>query len=411
MSGWKFWKKAKQPSTPQPFFETLLQRSAPPKSSTQSRLKSYTASAWNGIAVAKVAETVARYFQPRVYKGRPGTDREDLEKHPFYDLLDNPSPGFTWFDLIFSTQACVSLTGDGFLIVLRNQLGQAVELLPVSPMQVSTTPTREQPYFTVTINEQFYVRPENMIWIRKPNPSDVFGRGIGPSEQIDRSTDAVRFIDDHIAAYFLNGALPEFICSLENASEPELAAIREGFRQNFGGPTKAGKVHYTGLPLSIERLDTTFRDQDLLNIRKDYRDVTCAAHGCPPEILSIIENSNRASIEAAEYLFLKGTITTWIKLWEQAMQRKLLKPGFFLCVPSFVPEDAAALDRAIAIAPDCFTINEIRAAHGLPPVDDGDELRVNAPNMASPESQPDPAVNDPGMPTPDDVELDIEEAV
>jgi hypothetical protein len=93
----------------------------------------------------------------------------------------------------------------------------------------------------------------------------------------------------------------------------------------------------------------------------------------PPEILGIIENSNRATIDAADYLFSKWVIVPRLEAWRLDYQR-LLVPEYderlILDYESPIQHDTAFRGQLMTSMPWAFEADEIRECAGLTPLED-----------------------------------------
>ncbi|KKL82562.1 hypothetical protein LCGC14_1983500, partial [marine sediment metagenome] len=111
----------------------------------------------------------------------------------------------------------------------------------------------------------------------------------------------------------------------------------------------------------------------------NQRDTIIQVYGVPPEILGILESSNRATIEAAEFLFAKFVIMPRLEFLRAVLQQ-LLVPEFddrlILDFESPVTEDKRHELQVMKASTWAYTANELRKRAGEPSL--GDEGDVHA---------------------------------
>ena len=215
-----------------------------------------------------------------------------------------------------------------------------------------------------------------MLWLKGLNLANPYGRGVGPAQVIADELDTDEYASKNVKAWFFNGGLPDVLISSEGADPDELQIAEEKFRARYGGPKKSHQIHWSGRKLEVQRLDTSFKEQDLVALRGDLRDTILRVYGIPPEIFGILENSNRATIDAAYYLLSKGVLFPMLKSLAGQLQLKLL-PMFggsprYLGFVNPIPEDRDFQLRGVSVAPSAFNVNEFRQLLGMLPVNGGD---------------------------------------
>ena len=115
-------------------------------------------------------------------------------------------------------------------------------------------------------------------------------------------------------------------------------------------------------------------DLNLVEVRKHLGEILVETFGIPPEILGHVENSNRATITAAQTLFACNVLLPRLTFLEVELNEELV-PDFgrtdvVLLFDSPVPEDKDfALDTTKA-HPWAFKADEIRGLAGMPALPD-----------------------------------------
>jgi hypothetical protein len=125
----------------------------------------------------------------------------------------------------------------------------------------------------------------------------------------------------------------------------------------------------------------------LVELRRFERDIAIQVFGMSPEMLGVVESSNRATIEAAEFLYTKWLIGPRLEYLRLVLQQFLIDEydeKLILGYESPVAEDREYQLRAAETAPWSRTVNEWRELQSLPllPPERGDVLMI--PNTVMP---------------------------
>lgn len=112
------------------------------------------------------------------------------------------------------------------------------------------------------------------------------------------------------------------------------------------------------------------------------RDKILSAFGVPKTLVGLTTEVNRASAEAAEYVFAKYTVKPIADDFVEFLNNNVVPifdttGQFYFAYDDFVPEnmELKLKEREIALAKQPYmTVNEVRASVGLPPVPNGDQV-------------------------------------
>lgn len=316
-------------------------------------------------------------------------ERGDLVEvnHPLIDLLENPNPKQTKWEFFFSSVFCLAGPGEVFWLIERGKnTGQPVEIYPIPPHWVKNTPSKDDPYYYLHDDvavERKKVDPDDMMWIKIPQAQNpINGRGMGPGRALGHEIDIDENISEHILGFFVRSAIPDMIVGMKDAMEDDIVAAKEKYLRANRGSHNAHNVFFTSGDIDVKQLNPSFRDLQMVELRKHLRDTIIQLFGMPPEQLGIIENSNRSTIDSADYLYAKRTVQPYIDIFWSTLQNRLL-PQFrntdvVISYVSPVPEDKERVVQIFQTAPDVFYVDEIRALAGHPPLpnDEGKVLYV-----------------------------------
>jgi hypothetical protein len=306
-------------------------------------------------------------------------DAVEVEDHPLLQLMENPSPVFTRAMFFHLVQAFLDTKGEVALVIERDGSGLPCELWPVPPTWLMEIPHASFPSYRFGYGSwQRTIAEDDVIYLRHPDLEQPYIRGVGFGESLADELDIDEFATKHLKSWFFNRALPDVFLSVEGVTSKEEALRYENMlRAKHGGKGKAFQVHVTNGKVDVKELGHTFREQMMPELRQQARDVVLQVYGMPPEIMGIVENSNRATIDAATLIFTKFLVSPRLSFiadafthWARtAYKDDSLCVGF--CSP--IPEDATFALAVMNAQPDLFTKNEWRTLAGKAPVDGWDD--------------------------------------
>ena len=308
----------------------------------------------------------------------------EVEDHPVLDFMEYGNSLFDGLVVRQAAAAHLDLVGDSFQLMEMNGLGEPTELWPIPPTWIRETPVPGGPFvFTLRppgTGKETEVPGEQMIWYRDINPSDPYGRGVGTARSLADELDIDEFAAKHTKHALSNHAVPDILMSILGVEQDQLMAFKENWNRALQGQSNQGKTHFINREVSIEKIGQTFSELQLIPLRKAQRDIIIEVFGVSPEILGIVENSNRSTIDAADYLFSRWVLTPRLELMRGVLQRQLMSryPGAENLILDYVSPVRVDKDHAksvMAVAPWAFYVDDHREAAGREPLPD-DEGKV-----------------------------------
>jgi len=310
-----------------------------------------------------------------------------LYKHDFYDLMENPSKMFPEMDghtVLYTTATLVELLGEMFWVKLR--VGNRItDILPFPPSWAIRTPTAGLPTFLfqpfgTTAGHTIEVEPRDVVWFKKPDMADPYGRGRGRTEAVGDELDTDEYAAKWQKNFFFNDATPPFWANLPGAGLADLTRLKDEWMQKVGSWLNAKKPAFTNAEnMQVTKLGDSIREMDFVESRRFLRDTFLQHYSIPPELFGILESSNRATIDAAYYLFAKNVISHRLGFYERAITRQLIQvdysPSLIAKMRFAVPEDEAFKLTVSneGLARGTLTRAEWRRAMGYP-VDKADDV-------------------------------------
>lgn len=243
-----------------------------------------------------------------------GKPRSEVFEHRLLELLARPCPGLNGQQWRYLLQLYEELAGEWFLLIERDN-GFPVALWPVPPPWVSETPCRRNGLKYVMLLpvdgelKQDDVEPRDVIWSRAPNPEAPYSRGLGIAQAVDDECSQAEWMNRFNSQFFRQGGHPGLIIGVEDQRmNPKLEdRVREQLQQG-GGLWNAFRALVLGGRVQVHQKGPAHRDLDYVEGLKLLRDTIAQVWGIPPELLGIVENSNRATADAADYIHAKGNI-------------------------------------------------------------------------------------------------------
>jgi HK97 family phage portal protein len=397
---------------------SILQTGMAPRRGTRELLQAYRTSPWFHAAVHKIAQEVAavpltlhrqkaRKAVERTIKGVP-VDSQPVVEHEVLALLEDPNPVFTRMTFLYILQAYLETLGEAVIVVERGEGGRPKELWPIPPHWLVEPPSRTQHAFRFSfMGWQRTIPEEDVVWLRLPDLEQPYARGVGIGETIADEIDLDEYATKHLKNWFFNRAVPDVFLYVEGIkNEGEAQRYEEKLRQRHGGRGKANQVHVVNGKIDVKQVGHTFREMMLPELRDQSRDTVLQIFSIPPEVMGIVENSNRATIDSAFYLFARGVVQPRLAFVADGFTRwvrdEYRDPSLCFGFVSPVPEDSEFTLKVMVAQPTLFTKNEWRKLAGLPTLPEWDEEFPSAPSLS-------PFGGAPALPEGEDPEDDTEE--
>ena len=262
---------------------------------------------------------------------------EVIETHDIYNLLENPCPAdreLTGWTIRYFVFACYDLVGEAYLLKVRDPRGKVIALQPVAPSWVVQTPSATSKYWEIyplgtASGNSIFVPVEDVICFKDIDLNDPYGRGKGTSEAIGDEIQSDEYASKYAKNLFFNDATPSAIIYAPQGNKETADQIKQSWLQKMAGLHHAKEpMVLTGEGSRFEKISQSPTELDFVESRKFLRDSANEHYHIPPEIMGILQNSNRSTIDSAEYLLNKNVLADRLRMFERVINSQLLWEDF-----------------------------------------------------------------------------------
>ena len=353
-----------------PRMMTVGPRSEPPVRGTEQFLQTYDSSPWVRAVAGRVSQSIG---ETKWTLGRNDrADRPVPSNHILLRTLRRPNPLMSGTSLIRVSQLSLDLVGDAFWLYGRNGLAAPTQFWPVPPHWVAELPTSAKPYYDIVWQSWWAKIPESeMLWIHEASPTNPYARGHGIVQALADEISGDECAAKHTNQLFFNRATPEFVVMDAAANADELRVHERAWLQRLQGLFKQMKPYFTNRDLKFWQPQTmNLENLTLVPLRKWERDIQLGCWGIPPEQLGLVENSNRATIEASDYIFESRLVRPRRQFLAEELSLKLAPLYDERLEVSFVDTTPRNKDfelSAVKAYPAAFKVNDVRELVGREP--------------------------------------------
>lgn len=340
---------------------------------------------------------------------------EPVEDALFEDLMDNPSPQFSWADFIANTLMYEMLDGNAFIYIGENaksdnniNQGMPDFLLNLPATSVGIELSDDLKYIKHYDIDYVWVKGEypadKVIHLRESNPDfdnnggDTFLRGKSRLETAMRALETNNEIIDTLKGVYDNGG-PRGILGLkakdefQTLNQEQIKRLEAAFERLYKGGRNAGKFPIDNLEWNWTKIGSDIKELMIKEMLESSAIEICRAYNFPPMMIglgnSTYENQNEAKKELWENVILPRVYRI-----KEALNKRLV-PMFnenymLTCDLSDIKalkEDEEKKAKQYSLM-SFLTVNEKREAFGFEPIEGGDELTMPMPPMFGDEEQP-----------------------
>lgn len=327
-----------------------------------------------------------------LYKVNKNGEDERIFEHEIIDLLDRPNNYITGHQMNQLYYSYMNLVGESYEYLIddgkisRRKLPLAIHILPAHMVQFSIGKNG----VSIKYNNQDY-DPESIVRDLRPDPRNPY-RGLGIVEASAASIDTDNQATKFNRSFFANAARPSLVFEVDQElGEKGAKRLKQEIQDLNSGAENAGRP-IVAENAKVKNIMISQREMDYLASRKFTKDEILAMFRVSPAVLGMVENVNKANMEAAELYFAKYIIAPRVNQRAQTLNATLVRPydaTLELRPAQIIPEDMEAKLNLFDKGVDKFiTIDEARKQYGYAPLPDnkGDTLYRPATEVAIGES-------------------------
>lgn len=299
---------------------------------------------------------------------------KEITEHGFLDLIDRGNTKMSGAQVMQLTYQHLDLVGESAWVMDRNGLSVPTDLWPIPTTWVQDMPRPgRDTYMVVAPTGMREVPAQDIVWFYHPDPSDPYARGTGTGHALGDELETDEYAAKHLKGWFYNRARPDILVTGAGLNKGDLDRMEEKWLQKLSGAGKAGqKPYFINRDVKVDVISQSFGEMQLSQLRKDERDAIVHVYGLSPEALGIIENSNRSTIDAADYMVAKYVLQPRLEFMRTKLQLlvEMFDERLILDYINPVQEDKEYELKVMTASPASFTVDEWRAQAGKKPMPD-----------------------------------------
>lgn len=264
----------------------------------------------------------------KLYRKDENGEEVEITDHPFLNFMAHPNPlyemtsGACWR----LQQIYLELKGEGYFVYEFDALGRPVELWPLPTHWVQQTPYVGYPYYEIRTTGGLIrqIPVDDIFCMKELNPLDPYKRGLGAAESLADEIETDEYAAKFQKKFFYNDATPTTLISMPGSSKDQRDRFRSEWNERFRGPFNSHGIATVDGNVTVTKLAENMRDMDMTEGRRFLRDAVLEHFGVPREIMGITESSNRATSEAAQYIYAQNVIMPRLNRREEAINTQIL---------------------------------------------------------------------------------------
>ena len=264
----------------------------------------------------------------KLYRKDENGEEVEITDHPFLNFMAHPNPlyemtsGACWR----LQQIYLELKGEGYFVYEFDALGRPVELWPLPTHWVQQTPYVGYPYYEIRTTGGLIrqIPVDDIFCMKELNPLDPYKRGLGAAESLADEIETDEYAAKFQKKFFYNDATPTTLISMPGSSKDQRDRFRSEWNERFRGPFNSHGIATVDGNVTVTKLAENMRDMDMTEGRRFLRDAVLEHFGVPRDIMGITESSNRATSEAAQYIYAQNVIMPRLNRREEAINTQIL---------------------------------------------------------------------------------------
>jgi len=357
------------------------------QTSSGENVTEYTALNYSAVfnAVTLIAGTISTLPLRLIRKDNRRTITED--KRSIHRLLSSsPNPYMTAMALREAMMGHVLLWGNAYAEIVRNRVGEIIELWPITPNRVSIRMMDGNLVYLIKMSGQANVvlPRERVLHI----PGFGFDGYVGYSAVglAAKSIGLGMAMETFGEGYFGNGTHPGVIVSHPKSLGPDAAkSLQKSLVESYSGLGQAHRLLLLEEGMKLEKVGVPPNDSQFLESRQFQIPEIARWFNLPPHKLKDLTKSSFSNIEQEQISFVQDSILPWLVRLEQNYNMQLLNDVdkerglYFKHTIEGLLRGSAAARSAFYKAMwnlGAMSQNDIREKEDMDPIEGGDEYFV-----------------------------------
>ena len=312
-------------------------------------------------------------------------DLVEIEQHPLLDLLHHGNEVMLGEDILQTTQIHMDLVGESFWILEQDGLGTPSAFWPLPPDWIREFPTKERPTYRIRLSaREIEVPISEIVSFLDLDPANPYSRGTGIAKSLGDELEIDEYAAKHLKNFFFNRARPDLIISGDGISREDTLRMEEKWLDKHKGFWQSFKPSFLSRKVDVKELGQSFEHMQMIDLRKHERDTVIQVYGAPPEKFGILAQSNRSTIEAADFFWAKDIVLPRQERIRNTLQKRVV-PKFderlILDFETPIVQDKEFRLKAMSRATWAHSIDEWRKLADEAPLDKHGNLHVVPVNM------------------------------
>lgn len=347
----------------------------------------YYGFAWKAINIRANALSAEDLFVERLV----GKEWQPDQMHEFNEVLEGGDGQKNLSELLAAHMKSKDMYGEAFWYFSKGETygkPMGVYVLDPAAMTVFVSGNRVTGYLYHKDSQRITFELDEIMHFYDEDPRTPF-RGNGPMQAAGWFIRSTRYANTYVNNFLENNAIPAgVIVAKGEVADEDWKLFKAQWTAKYSGIDNSGKTGFIrGQDLDFIKTGMSLGEVDFEKLRNTSRDDIMVMFGISKPMFAIFDDINRASAVTARTLFAETNIEPELKSIARKLSKavanwygKEFRVNFTNPIPEDVDVKLEAYHKGVG---RWFTVNEARAAYGLPPLPGGDDLN---PDVKAPEA-------------------------
>ena len=255
-----------------------------------------------------------------LYK-KTATGREVVSDHHSVNLIKYPNGYMSQMDLLQHLMIGVTLHGNGYARIFRDNAGRANKLIPIDPQVPQPALTPDGELFYNVAGEM--VHSDDMIHIKGLVVDGLKGKS--PIAVHRENLELSMQVQSYGNRFFANGGNTSSVIEVPGVLNPDAQKrLRQQLTEKLVGLENAHKPLVLEGGSKYSRINIPLDDAQFLSTRKFQKGEIASIFRVPPHMVGDLERSTYSNIEQQSREFLTYCLMPYLVKIETELNRKLL---------------------------------------------------------------------------------------